>query len=320
MQGREAVEVRGRELEIAALGQIEAGQGEPEAFGKGQGVDNGNPHIGNSHLGHHRAVDIFHHRMNDALGMDQDLDLFHRGAEKPMGLDHLQPFVHQGGGVNGDFFAHGPVGMVKGLLRGDLPQFPGRFVTEGAARGGEDDPGHILLAAGGEGLGHGAVFAVDGQQLYPLPRHRRHHQLPGHHQGFLVGQGDILARLDRGQGGGEAGRSDNGRNHQFRFGQGGHQFIAFPADQHPVAPARRQALDEIAGHILGHRDQQGMKGLDLVAQQLDVVARRHPHDPEAAGILAHHVEDVAADGAGGTEQGDVFTHGRGHFPWPNSSR
>src|SRR3990167_3570704 len=53
--------------------------------------------------------------MDDALGVDEDLDVFDIDIKKPAGLDDLQAFVHQGGGVDGDIFAHVPVGVIQSL-------------------------------------------------------------------------------------------------------------------------------------------------------------------------------------------------------------
>ena len=52
--------------------------------------------------------------------VDEDPYLVHAQMKKPLGLDDLQTLVHQGGGINGYFRSHVPVGMVEGLGRCDI--------------------------------------------------------------------------------------------------------------------------------------------------------------------------------------------------------
>ncbi|MBA7694168.1 hypothetical protein ES703_102775 [subsurface metagenome] len=86
----------------------------------GEGVLDGNFHIGNSQLGLHRAVHELHHTMDDGLRMDQNIHLVRFQVEQPPGLDHFQPLVHHGGRIDGDLGPHVPVGMSQGLSLGRL--------------------------------------------------------------------------------------------------------------------------------------------------------------------------------------------------------
>ena len=47
---------------------------------------------------------------------------------------------------------------------------------------------------------------------------------------------------------------------------------------------------------------------DLILKEADVLAGSHADHFEAAGILANYLQDVAADGAGGAEQGNILGH------------
>ncbi len=97
--------------------------------GIGEGVLDGHRHIRHPQLGHHRVVLILDHGVDDALPVDHHLDAVLRQIKEPGRLDDLQALVHHGGGVDGDFGAHVPVGVAQGLLPGD-----GRKLLRGSCR------------------------------------------------------------------------------------------------------------------------------------------------------------------------------------------
>ena len=70
-------------------------------------------------------------------------------------------------------------------------------VTEGPARGGEEDFMDFgRLGRPGQALENRAVFAIDRKDFGAGFLRRPGHHFPGHDHGFLVGQGDILTLLD----------------------------------------------------------------------------------------------------------------------------
>ena len=58
--------------------------------------------------------------MNNALGMNHDVDVVIIYAKQIVRFNHFQAFVHQGCGINGDFPAHGPVGMLERVGHGNI--------------------------------------------------------------------------------------------------------------------------------------------------------------------------------------------------------
>ena len=156
--------------------------------------------------------------MDDALGIDHDFDLRRRHAEQVGGFDHLQGLVHHGRRINRDLAAHHPIGMGAGLVGRDQVQGVHGTLTERPTGGRQDD---LLDAAGPGGrvfrqrLENGGVLAVDGKQLCTTLAHRVQEHRAAHHQGFLVGQQQALARAGRCHAGGQAGGPDDGCHHHI---------------------------------------------------------------------------------------------------------
>ena len=48
-----------------------------------------------------------------------DMNLLRAKAEEPVRFDDLEPFVHEGCRVDGDFFPHGPVRVPERILNGN---------------------------------------------------------------------------------------------------------------------------------------------------------------------------------------------------------
>ena len=105
------------------MGKIEGRKVQREPLREGECIGDGDPHIGDPHLGNNRTIDIFYHGMHDTLWVNLDNDLLDRDVEKPVGLDDLESFVHEGGGINGDFLTHLPVRMVQGFLHRHFVKF-----------------------------------------------------------------------------------------------------------------------------------------------------------------------------------------------------
>ena len=88
--------------------------------------------------------------------------------------------------------------------------------AEGAAGRGEHEPPHLFRPAAVQALVQRAVLAVDGQQAAAAGARLRDHQLARHHQRLLVGEGHVLARLQRAVGRHQADRAHRRRHHQSR--------------------------------------------------------------------------------------------------------
>ena len=90
------------------------------ALGIGEGVEDGQAHVGDGDLREDGAVDELDQRVDGGLGVDGDADLRGRQVEEAAGLDDLEALVHHGGGVDGDALAHDPGGVLEGLRGGDV--------------------------------------------------------------------------------------------------------------------------------------------------------------------------------------------------------
>ena len=101
-------------------------------------------------MGEDGAVDEFDEGVDGGLRMDDDLDLVGAHAEEPVGFDDFETLVHHGGGIDSDAIAHAPIGVMEGLLDGDVGELrKGRF-AERAARSGEDEAADFRVERSGE--------------------------------------------------------------------------------------------------------------------------------------------------------------------------
>ena len=74
----------------------------------------------------------------------------------------------------------------------------------------QDETFYFVVRAAPQGLENRAVLTVHGSQADMVLRDGFHHQVARRHEGFLVGQGDVLATLDGGQRRFQSGVADHG--------------------------------------------------------------------------------------------------------------
>ena len=127
------------EIETVEFGPVESDLIRFHTIGVGKRVLNGHAHIRRGELREDGAIDEFDERVDDGLRMKDDVDLLGTHVEEPVGFDDFEPFVHHGGGINGDAVAHFPVGMCEGLVDGDVGELREWRFAERATGGGEDD-------------------------------------------------------------------------------------------------------------------------------------------------------------------------------------
>ncbi|KAG0931046.1 hypothetical protein G6F31_016876 [Rhizopus arrhizus] len=155
--------------------------------------------------------------MHQALRMHQHLDALAGHREQVMRLDDFQALVHQRRRIDRDLRPHRPLRVCHRLRRGDLGQLGTAAATERAAGGGQQDPAYAgPLDAGiarAQALEDRAVFAVDRDDFGAGTFGGAGQQLAGQHQRLLVGQQDALAGRCGGQGRGQPGGADDGRDH-----------------------------------------------------------------------------------------------------------
>ena len=264
-----------------------------EAFGVEQGILDGQAHTGGAQLGLDGAVVKLHHRMDGALGMHQDGDVVPGDAEEPVGFDDFEGFVHQGCGVDGDFGAHLPGGMAEGLFGGYGVQLVQGGAAEGAAAGGDQEAADVVVLAL-EALPDGAGFAVHGEDDAAVFGFGGLEHRAGHNDGFLVGEGDLLAGAEGGQGGGQADGAHQGDHYLVDFGQGDH-FVHWQQGGAGGQRRRRGGAPDVAGVEFG----------DLFQQEAGVGAGGEAHYLELVGESPHDVQGLPSDGAGGAQNDDA---------------
>ena len=91
--------------------------GQALAVGDGQG--DGDAHVGDTELRHHRAVDELDEGVDDAGRVDDHVDARVGHVEQEVRLDDLQPLVHHRRRVDRDLRAHRPGGVTQRLRDGD---------------------------------------------------------------------------------------------------------------------------------------------------------------------------------------------------------
>ncbi|MNV50943.1 hypothetical protein D3C71_1429740 [compost metagenome] len=193
--------------------------------------------------------------------------------------------------------------MGAGLLGRDLVQLFQWRLAERAAGSGQQNPphAHLLQPAriiAGQALEDRIVFAVDGQQDRAAAPHRLDEQGAGHHQRLLVGQQDLLARLDRRQRRLEPGRPDDSRHHRIHLGMGSHLAQALFAEQHPRRQARgmQGALQMARRTLIRHH---GVARPVEQAQRLQLNQTTEAGQGEhliTRGMPGDHVQGAEADG------------------------
>ena len=207
-----------------------------------------------------------------------------RQIEQPVCLDHFQPLVHHGRRIDSDLAAHVPVRVSQRILQGDILERRDVTITERATRGGQDQPLDIPVAVTFERLKYGRMFAIHRVELHSVFCHRLHDQGAGCHQGFLVGQGDILARFDCGHGRHQAGGSDNRRHRHFNILMAGAGDQAFDAGENVRGIAAEGSPQAFGVSGIDNRNDFRPEGADLLLEQLKIITRRHGDDPTGPGL------------------------------------
>ena len=194
--------------------------------------------------------------------------------------------------------------MLERLGDRDPGQFLERRIAERPAGGRQHQAGdlHAFLAA--EQLVDRVVLAVDRQQRRPGRARRRRDELPRQHQQLLARQGDVLARAQRREGGGEPGGADDRGHHGVHLGQAGDLGQAGGAlqDAHTREGARRAGLG--GGGGIRQRDGLHLEFLHRADQVAPTRVRRQPGHAQQRRMRPRDREGGRADGAGGPEDGD----------------
>ncbi len=292
------------------MGKVES-EGGGRALGVGEGVEDGEAHVGDGDLGEDGAVYKLHQGMDRALRVDGDADAVGGEREEAAGFDDLEAFVHHGGGVDRDAAAHLPGRVFEGLVGRDAGEVFGGGVAEGASGGGEPDLLHFLRSSSAHGLVDGVVLGVDGEEGDVSLSGGGDDEVSGGYEALLVGEADGLSGEDGGVGGFETGNADDGGDYEVNFGMGGYGYCPggavkdFDAGDAFGAEAKAEGFGEELG---GEGDQAGAPLLGLGKGGLEVGSGGQGDGEVAVRELLADGEGALADGAGGAEDGDLL-HG-----------
>lgn len=224
-------------------------------------------------------------------------------------LDHLQPLVDERRRVDGDDRAHRPRGVGERLRRGDVGQLRPAAAPEGPSGGRDDELAHVGARAGGERLEERRVLRVDRDDL-PRPGERLH-QRPAHDERLLVGEREGAARLEGGEGRGEADGPGDAVEHGVAGGAGQLGGRLRPGEQlgqrlpGPV-PLGQGLAQRRYGVLAGDGDGAHPEAVGLLGEQCDPSAGGgQAGHPEPVGVAQHEVDGLGADRAGGAEDHDI---------------
>ncbi len=253
---------------------------------------------GGPHVGEHRPVVELHDPVYQRLRVHDHVDPLVGRAEQVVGLHHLQALVHEGGGVDRDLPSHRPGGMGEGLLHRHLLQLLPSPSAEGPPARGDGQPPHGPRRLPRDQLVKGGVLGV--HRHYPRPGRLRQggHQLPADHQGLLVGQGQVDALTERGDGRSQPRRAHQGVQHEVGFGLHDEPYEPLRAAEHPaVGPGLRGAGGGVG---VGQGDLADTVGAGLLDELLPGALGREPHQLQLVAALAD-VQRLGADRARGSE-------------------
>jgi len=197
----------------AYLDQIEALGRRGHAVGPCQAHGDRSAHIGTGQLRQHRAVPICDKGVDDRLGVHHHLELVRLHGEQVIGLDELEPLVHHGCRIDGDFPPHGPVGMAKRLLRRGVPQLLEAPRAEGPPRCREHDALDGGGISAGDRLEGARVLRIHRHQLGTGLAYGLHEDRARRYQALLVGKRHAAALHHRRHGRSKAGGAADSRHH-----------------------------------------------------------------------------------------------------------
>ena len=301
-------------IEPADSSQIQGIEVKIQAIRVAQGKGYGDTHVGHPHLGQNGAVQIFHHAVNDALRVDENFDPFGGDIKDPPCLYNLKTFVHHGGRINSDLGSHLPSRVVQGHLGGDSGQGFLALSEKRSAGSGEDHLAHGSAILPHEGLEHGRVLAVHGDDTGTGALRFFGDELSGCDEGLLVGEGDDLPCLHSGISGHNPGSPDNGRDNNVGLVCGGCFQDPVNSIEHLDTRTFEQIPGPGSGFLFIYGDKCRFEKLGLVRDGLPVRSGGKRDDFKNPGLPRDDVQRIAADGPGGTQ--DAYPSGHGHHTEP----
>ena len=296
--------------ELQRMGeQVEAVGRERQPVGIGEGVLDGQPHVGHAELRLHAAVAELHGAVDDALGMDEHLYPFGGHAKEPFGLDDLKALVHERCRVDGDLRAHVPCRVAQGVGSRHLVELSGVHQSERSARTGEQDFLHGVVAFAHEALEDGRMLAVDGQYGHVVLHGQLADELACDHECLLVGEAYFLMGADGMHSWRESGKAYHGGKHHID-GSGLHDVVERLGTgvDLDVRLVGQQLAQLVVAGLVGNDHGGGMEPVRLLGKQLHAVVGRQAIHLKQVAVFLNDLECLCADASGRTENGYLLFH------------
>ena len=227
-------------------------------------------------MGERGAVAEADERVHDRGRLDHDLDPLVGHAEEEVRLDQLEALVGERRRVDGDLRPHPPGRVRERLLGCHIGQLVTRPAAERAAGARQDEARDLVGRRALQALVERGVLAVDRQDAPAAALLRGERKLARGDEALLVREREVDAVLERPERRVDAGEADDGVQDDVRL----------------------RALEQL-----------GQVAADLLERRVDVVERRRAGRGRAQlepGMRLDDLDRLAADRAGGSEQGDPF--------------
>ncbi len=244
--------------------------------------------------------------VDDRGGVKDHAHLVVGDAEEVVSLDHFERLVHHRGGVDRDPRPHRPRGVLEGVLGRDAGELVRVGVPERPSRRREEDAPHVLAPPGLQALEHGAVLAVDGDEMTAALAERVAHQAPSDDEALLVGQGDNPAAGHPGERRQEADGPDEGVDDDVRIVR--RSEFRGPTLSTENSHVGKTSLQPLGVGLRGDRDDGGPDAFDLPLEEFDVRTGGQADDSQGFSRGAkplYDVECLRPDRSGGPQNDDV---------------
>ena len=197
--------------------------------------------------------------------------------------------------------------MAERIGSGDIREFIGCHRSERTARTSEQNFLHFVVALADETLENGRMFAIDGQNRHAVFLCELTDEFACHDERFLVGEADFFPCADGVDGRFETRKAHHRREHHID-GVGLDDVVQrLPTGINlDVGAVAEQRFQFIVAVFVGHDHRRRIELPSLLRQQFHAVVVRQRIDIVAVSVLADDFEGLRADGAGRTENTNLF--------------
>ena len=140
---------------------------------------------------------------------------------------------------------------------------------------------------------------------------QRHHEMTGSNKAFLIGKGDIVSGVDRGEQRAQSRHTGNTVDHHIHPDSGG-GFDAFFAAEDLAFEIRQKIFQFGIFRLIAESDHFRLKLLCLLREERGVMIGRQHFHFKFFGEPRHDIQTLGTDGSGGAQYSDGF-HGIPRF-------